>query len=231
MKIGDIIKELSLLSIGFHSEQVKLTNKYRFDELKDVRINVFKHCYIILDSTYILLLVRSTVLFEDDWWKKVVKLKLINKRMTQKERRKFIFGFDSFVISSYVIMLLFSIESAFRSIYQSVYLTEPPNKFHKVFGCLLEEFNLGEYKDLVKLASYIRNTLHNNGVHTLKDDIVSWKNLTIRFVKGSKIDLGDTWKILITITKDLLQMLKRLISSKVILEKRIIIDCSYGNLI
>ena len=142
----------------------------------------------------------------------------------------FIFGLDTFVTSSYLIFLLFSIESAFRAIYQSIYSREPPNKFHKVYEELLDEFNLGEYKDLIKLASYIRNTLHNNGVHTLNDDTASWKSLRIRFDKGKKVELGDTWYLLTTITRGLLQMLKRFVRSKLILKKEIIIDTSYNNL-
>lgn len=47
----EIISRLSMLSKKYHSVQQELSDKYHFD-WKDARINVFKHGYLVIDSTF-----------------------------------------------------------------------------------------------------------------------------------------------------------------------------------
>ena len=77
----------------------------------------------------------------DDW----------HSQMTEEQQGKFIYGFDTFVQSSYITMLFVSVESAFRSFYSSTFSKEVPFDIYKVFKDLLCEFDLERYKDLLKL--------------------------------------------------------------------------------
>jgi hypothetical protein len=146
--------------------------------------------------------------------------------MTEGQRRIFIKGFDTFVQSSYITMLFVSVESAFRSFYSSVFFKEVPSKIYIVFKELLEEFNLERYSDLLKLFRLIRNSYHNNGV-TSDDAEVHWRDKTYHFKKGQQVELGDVWQTFIVITEDILDMLKQLVMSDTIRQKKEIIDILY----
>jgi hypothetical protein len=231
MDTMDLIKRLGILAAKYHAVQDELGNRYHFHQLRDVRINVFRHCALVVDSTYVIILVRLYHLFDEGWWNSMFDRNLISRHMTNRQRDTFLFGFDTFVDSSYITMLFVSVESAFRSFYSSVFSKDPPFKFYKVYGDLLHKFNLDEYKDLLRLTSLIRNSYHNNGIHTLDDEPVCWRNLTFHFKKGQKIVLGDVWNIFILITEDILEMLNKLVKSGTILQKQLILDTSYNNLL
>lgn len=64
MDSKELINRLSVLSANYHAVQNDLSNQYHFDQLRDVRINVFRYCALAIDSTYIIILVRSYHLFE-----------------------------------------------------------------------------------------------------------------------------------------------------------------------
>ena len=68
MDTKDIIHRLSVLDAKYHVVHNELSNNYHFDELRDVRINVFRHSALVIDSTYNILLVRFHHLFDDAWW-------------------------------------------------------------------------------------------------------------------------------------------------------------------
>ena len=155
---------------------------------------------------------------------------LISRQMTKQQRDTFLFGFDTFVDSSYITMLFVAVESAFRSFYSSIFSKDPPSKFYKVYEDLMHEFNLDKYKDLLRLFSLIRNSYHNNGIHTSYDESLCWGNTIFYFKKGRKVELGDVWHIFTVITTDILEMLETLVTSDAILQKQVILDTSYSNL-
>jgi hypothetical protein len=111
MHSEEIISRLSMLSKKYHSVQQELSDKYHFDEWIDARINVFKHCYLVIDSTYLILLARVTNFRDEAWWA-LMDRHLISRRMTKDQRDVFIEGFDHFVPSAYITMLFVAIENA-----------------------------------------------------------------------------------------------------------------------
>ena len=124
-----------------------------------------------------------------------------------------------------------AIEHAFRTFYLSVFSKDSPIRFHEVYEKLLHEFNLEKYIDLVKIVSYIRNSFHNNGRHTSRDDDVPWKGVTYRFRKNKMVyqtlEVKSVWQLYIDLTSDIHEMLEELVKSKAILEKKEIFDASY----
>jgi hypothetical protein len=230
MDTKDIINRLSVLGAKYHAVQNDLSKKYQFDQLRDVRINVFRHCSIVVDSTYIIFLVRKQHLFDDPWWTNLMDNNLVSRKMTQEQRNIFLYGFDTFVDSSYITMLFVAVESAFRSFYLSAFSKDVPIKIYDVFKELLEEFNLDRYSKLLKLFRLIRNSYHSNGKHTSNDADVPWRDKTYHFKKGQQVELGGVWKTFIIITEDILEMLKELVMSDAILQKTEIIDVTYNNL-
>jgi hypothetical protein len=194
MKSKKLINRLSELSKKYHSAQEELSSKYHFDDFRDARINVFKHCYIVIDSTYVIILVRSRHLFDESWWTSLMDENLISTGMTEEQRKTFIYGFDTYVDSSFIAMLLFTVESAFRSFYSATFIHDPPFTFSKLYKKLLPAFGLDEYIELLKLASLTRNTLHNMGLYTLNDDTATWRNKTYHFTKNKKVELNDVYE-------------------------------------
>jgi hypothetical protein len=133
MDTKKLIARLIELSNKYHAVQQELTSTYHFDDLIDVRVNVFKHCYIIIDSTYIFILVRDRHLFDEKWWEDLMTSKLVSSGMTEQQRNVFIYGFDTYVVSSFLVMLLFNVESAFRSFYPLIFSDNPPFSFKKLY--------------------------------------------------------------------------------------------------
>jgi len=64
MDTDKIIQSLSVLDALYNGSMLELINKYHFDEIRDVRVNIFKHSRIVIDSTLIFFLVRQDNLFE-----------------------------------------------------------------------------------------------------------------------------------------------------------------------
>jgi hypothetical protein len=227
MDTKNLITRLSDLSKKYHAVQQELTSTYQFDD-RDVRVNVFKHCYIIIDSTYIFILVRDRHLFDEKWWEDLMTRKLVSSGMTEQQRSVFIHGFDTYVDSSFLVMLLFSIESAFRSFYPLIFRDNPPISFKKLYEKFLPAFGLDKYIELLNLASLTRNTLHNGSLHNWENDSVDWGGKTYYFEKGKTVELGDAWSTLTTITEDIHEMLEKLVKSDRILKEKQIIDASYA---
>jgi hypothetical protein len=226
MDTTELIRRLSDFK-KYHFTQQELANKYHFDENRDVRINVFKHCYIVIDSTHVFLLIRSRHLFDESWWTELMGDKLISENMTEQQRSVFIGGFDSHVISSFLVMLLFTVESAFRAFYPLTFDADPPLSFSKLYEKLLPEFGLDNYTKLLKLASLTRNTLHNGSLYIWENDSVEWRDKAYYFEKGKSVNLDDAWSTLTMVTEDLHEMLEKLVKSNTILQKKEIIDASY----
>jgi hypothetical protein len=231
METIDIITRLSTLSRKYHSVQQELRTKYQFNEVRDVRINIFKHCYFVIDGTYVFFLIRYQNMFTEAWWNGLINANLISEALNEQQRNLFIYGFDSFVISSYFVMLLFAIESGFRSIYQAVFSRNAPFHFHDVYVELLEKSNLEDYIDLLNVSTSIRNSLHNGNVHIKGDEAVIWRCKLFLFRKNEIVDLGDAWRTLTDLTDDIHEMLEKLIKEPRILSKPGIIDASYNNIV
>ena len=207
----------------------ELINDYKFDGIKDTRVNLFKHCRIVIDSTYVFFLIRQDNLFNPDWWTSMINKKLISERMTEENRNTFAYAFDSYTDSAYIVMFMFAVESGFRDLYLAVFDKEPPLEFSRVYNKLLHEFNLDNYKDLLRLANNVRNTLHNGGIFTWPDETIIWRGVPYQFKQGKSL-VFDPWETLIIITEDIFTMLSTLVKDQRIIQKSAIVDASYDNI-
>ena len=64
--------------------------------------------------------------------------------------------------------------------------------------------------------------MHQNGIHTDKDDQGRWRGITITFTKGKCIDYGDgPWGFLPSISQGLADMLKLVVNSSKIIEESV----------
>jgi hypothetical protein len=74
MNKREIIKQLSQIGKDFHDAQHEIITKHPdINTSKDARVTVFTNSYIVLDSIYVCLIVRSYEIGEPDWWSKLVQ--------------------------------------------------------------------------------------------------------------------------------------------------------------
>jgi hypothetical protein len=226
LEIDKIISGLSTLDALYNGLMRELINTYHLDEISDVRVNLVKHPRIVISSTLFIFIVRQDNLFNSSWWERIISNKKLIKGMTEKDRRTFAHAFDQYIESAYITMLLFGLESEFRFLYVDIFGKNPPIKFSEVYKKLFREFGLSDYDDLLRLASNIRNSLHNNGKFIWPDDPVTWRDKKYEFKQGQSLKM-DYWKTFIIITTDVLLMLEKLIKSTRIIQKHEIKDSSY----
>ena len=70
----EIIKQLIKISKEFHDAQHKIITEHPgINASKDARVTVFTNSCIVLDSTWVCLIVRSYEIPELDWWSKLVQ--------------------------------------------------------------------------------------------------------------------------------------------------------------
>jgi hypothetical protein len=110
-------------------------------------------------------------------------------------------------------------ESRFRLFYN--YFMKPDKageiedrlSFSKLSCNLLNKFQLAKYENTIKLFASIRNTVHNNGVYTQEDTILSYKDRIYIFRKGKATGYDDPLYLLIyKIVPDILYILNKMIN-------------------
>ncbi|MGB7952481.1 MAG: hypothetical protein WCF23_00750 [Candidatus Nitrosopolaris sp.] len=229
----EIIKQLAQISKEFHDTQHKIITEHPgINSSKDTRVTVFTNSYIVLDSIYVCLIVRSYEIAEPDWWSKLVQENKLTDKPSIEALSDFLDGFNTFAMSAYLSLLSGAIEGAFRSFHKAVF---PSDKIPIIFECVCENLlsdtglGLSDYLELLKLLRNLRNALaHNNGVHTHDDDRASWNDVTIKFRKGQRVDLGESgWKVMFVLASGILDMLKKVVYSTEIIGEPLINDASY----
>ena len=80
----------------------------------------------------------------------------------------------------------------------------------------------------MEILRKIRNALmHQNGIHNGGDDQKDWRSKKITFTKGKPVDYGsEVWEVLPS-SQGIVDMLKAVVNSNVILQENQIIDPSY----
>ena len=235
MKKGEIIRQLSQISTSFDKAQHKFLKDHPdIDASNDARVTVFSHCYLVIDSIYVCLVVRSYEACEPDWWDKMAKDKKISRRFNVENLSVFLQAFNSFTISAYLCLLSGAVESAFRIFHEAVFpFRDVPRNFDNVCENLLSNRGLGlqDYLKLMKLLRLLRNSLaHNNGRHIHKDDNACWNGVSINFRKGQMVHLGESgWSVMFVIAYGILEMLQKVVNSNIIIEKSIIKDPTYDS--
>jgi hypothetical protein len=235
MEKGEIIKQLSQLSSSFDKAQHDFLGDHpNIGASNDARATVFSHCYLVLDSACVCLVVRFYVASESDWWGKMVQEGKMSRQFNAENLSTFLDGFSYFIMSACLGLLAGVVESAFRIFHDVVFPSlDVPKNFDKVCENLFSTCGLGleGYLRLMKLLRLLRNALaHNNGLHIYDDDHAGWNGVCIDFKRGQKVKLGESgWKVLFRIAYGILGMLEKVVKSNKIIEKPMIKDPSYAD--
>lgn len=219
---------------NFHAARQEIMDRHPgFDQIKDARITVFTNSIVALDGVYICFIVRNYELWDNKWWGNMKHKTGEIRRPPQEDMPLYVHGFDSFTITAYFNLLFIALENGFRSFYKPVFPSKNvPDAFYDVYKNILSDLRLTRYLDLMNILRLVRNAMmHQNGVHTDKDDQISWREKTITFTKGKSVDYGgEPWEVIPSISQGIVDMLKQVVNSSKIIQEPAIIDPSYAHL-
>jgi hypothetical protein len=241
MEPKDLIRQLAVVSSDFNKTRNNYYNTHKsFQIKKDVRLTIYNHALVAIDSSLLYLIFRTFEMPSNSWWdslrQKFADLQISNTRILKPSpddlelRKKSV---DSYWIYSAFILLFSSVESSVRTIVRGVY----PGDFNDGRGKLkdicirLLHNNFSKYECVLELLRLGRNTMHNNGVYfpEKKGDNrqVHYKNITYDFIDGQIVRYGDLPKLLFfDIAPDILTMINDIVNSPSVLNVPQIIDPS-----
>jgi hypothetical protein len=117
----EMIKQFAQIGKDFHRTQQEILIEHPYiNALKDARATVFTNCYVVVDSIYVCLVVRSYELFEAEWWSKLRHENKIAGGPTNEALPVFVKGFDSFTITAYFNLSFIAIENSFRAFHKAI---------------------------------------------------------------------------------------------------------------
>ena len=122
--------------------------------------------------------------------------------------------FDHFVQLGYVTNFMFQVENLFKSILVKLEKKDPPKNFFCITKHLFEIISISEKekkKDIIKAASWIRNSLHSNGTHTNETKTIDVAGIPFEFKNGDAVSCAS-WSHLHLVTNEILTILDEVIS-------------------
>ena len=105
---------------------------------------------------------------------------------------------------------------------------EETSRFSSIFPAFLNDLNLNQYVDLLRIWENLRNTIHNNGVFNPpngRDQIIVYRNQKFIFENGKQHPL-TSWEMLIALVADLCEMMDSIVKSNEISSIQEILDPS-----
>ena len=124
-----------------------LIEKFHYDEIHDYRITIFEQIdrLLIYHDTNVILFLRY----------------ILHPQYVSTKH-------------ALIIFIQSVIESYYRA-FCACFGTKVPTNFSKVYEALFNQYNIPKENDWFKankILAKVRNTLHNNGIHTMPDDTV-----------------------------------------------------------
>lgn len=169
--IHKYLHELELLRDKALTARRKLVEQYHYDVIHDYRITIFEQIdrLLIYHNTNIVLFIRYVMhpQYVSD---------LFNTSVQDSKR----IAIDYLQRTKHALIIFVQsvIESYYRAFCTALALKTPHN-FAKVYESLFNHFNIStdsEWCKANKMLAKIRNTLHNNGIHTMPDETIYYHN-------------------------------------------------------
>ena len=223
-----LIKEVdSLLQICADDAQ----NLMSYQNLKqnDARVTFFKHVNVALDSATISLILAHKYLGAEDWWKDIYNEYGLSKR-PYDYNREFSY-FDQTVMNGYFLFIFNSFEHSLRLIskqYDNTLYQNQKNSLNALCKGMIKGLALKKRDDFIDLVTYLRNSMHNNGLFVpggkLTGRKIVWNNTIYSFnenqpIKDSK---SDMWLSFVPISKEIRTIFNEIINSNPIKSARIL---------
>lgn len=237
----DLLPQIVAVRNDFDKARTRYMNDHKTFQLeRDVRLTIYSHCIIVIDSALLYLLFRIFDLPSDSWWdslpKKIKEIGITEPLILKPslyDRELIRKSVDTYWQHSVFTLLFSSLESSTRTIVRTAY----PRKFNDGRGNLKDIYKhllgtkFSNYECMLELLRLGRNTMHNNGVYfpVKKDDSyhVTYKNITYDFIDGQSVQYRNVPKLVFfDIAPDLLKIINEIVNSPEVSKHAQIVDPS-----
>lgn len=168
--IQKYLHELELLRDKALTARKSLVEQYHYDVIHDYRITIFEQIdrLLIYHNTNVVLFIRY-----------VMHPQYVSDLFNTSEQDSKRIAIDYLQRTKHALIIFVQsvIESYYRAICATLALK--PHNFAKVYESLFNHFNIStdsEWYKANKMLAKIRNTLHNNGIHTMPDETIYYHN-------------------------------------------------------
>ena len=199
--IQGYLNELEQLRMKALATRQSLVNQYKYDIICDYRITIFEQFdrLLIYHDTNVVLFLRY-----------VMHPQYVSGLFNTSERdsRRIAIDYLNRTRHALIIFIQSVIESYDRALC-SAFVLKIPHNFVKVYKLLFNQFNIPTNSDWYKahkILTKARNTLHNNGIHTMSDDVISYHEREYVFSKNS-LHQAAGYETIIQIISDLIDFL------------------------
>lgn len=178
-----------------------LVEQSHYDEIRDYRITIFEQIdrLLIYHDTNIVLFLRYIMhpQYVSDLFK-----------TSEQDSKRIAIDYLQRTKHALIIFIQSVIESYYRA-FCATLTTTVPNNFAKVYEKLFNQYNIPKENDWYKankILAKVRNTLHNNGIHTMPDDAVFYHGRNYIFSQNTLHDAAG-YDTIIHIISDLIEFL------------------------
>jgi hypothetical protein len=192
-----------------------MESKYSQLEKNDARFTFFHKCIQVYDNILLLYIIRKFYLPNKEFFNKhkgeitlregleeqfMAEHGNIFNNLDNEEEKKHAYFYnllaneiDSFTIFTFFQGIFVAFESTFRLIFPTIKKREPPNNISNVLDELKLDLGLSDYSKFFDLLRNLRNSIHNNGVYTQKNDEIVWNGFKYEFIKSKPIEIENLW--------------------------------------
>lgn len=105
--------------------------------------------------------------------------------------------------NSFLVMYQFTIENLLRNLSKEIGIETRKKGFAEISRALLGKLDLLEFLDLLSLPALIRNTLHNNGIHSGQHDKVTIDDFEFEFRNNEAVVCSGWGHIILAVNGSL----------------------------
>ncbi len=167
--IHKYLYELELLRDKALTARKKLVEQYNYDVIHDYRITIFEQIdrLLIYHNTNVVLFIRY-----------IMHPQYVSDIFNTSEQDSKRIAIDYLKRTKHALIIFVQsvVESYYRA-FCTVLELKTPHNFSKVYESLFKHFNIStdsEWCKANKILAKIRNTLHNNGIHTMSDETINY---------------------------------------------------------
>lgn len=181
-----------------------LVEQYRYDIIRDYRITIFEQIdrLLIYHDTNVVLFLRY-----------IMHPQYVSDLFNTSERDSKRIAIDYLQRTKHALIIFIQsvIESYYRTLC-STFTLKTPHNFAKVYKLLFNHFKISTNSDWYKahkILTKVRNTLHNNGIHTMPDDVIIYHEKKYIFSQNSPHQAAG-YETIIHIISDLIDFLHQI---------------------
>lgn len=199
--INNYLNELEQLRLKALTSRNSLVVTYGYDILRDYRITIFEQIdrVLIYHDTNVVMFLRY-----------IMHPEYVTELFNTSEKDSKRIAIDYLQRSKHALIIFFQsvVESYYRALGKAINLKDT-HQLSKLVNSIFNHYNIEhncEWKKANEILSIVRNTLHNNGIHTHPDIKIDYHGKTHLFSKGLAHHSGG-YDTIIHIMSDIIEFI------------------------